>query len=92
MSSPASLHLLYILPAPFYPVFIRPSLICKPVPLSVFAMDGIFLIVLAGFAGLCAVLLKLCAVLAPRAAQNAAPQGAVPDVSSQRGASIGGGQ
>lgn len=56
-------------------------------------MDGIFLIVLAGFAGLSAALLKLCAVLAPpRPAWNANHQGPALDMPPQHGASIGGGQ
>lgn len=37
-------------------------------------MDGIFLIVLFGFAALCAALLRLCAALAPRAPAHAGLQ------------------
>lgn len=55
-------------------------------------MDGIFLIVLFGFAGLCAVLLQLCAVLAPRSPANVRPHGPANDTTPQRGATPGRGQ
>ncbi|MCG5262580.1 hypothetical protein [Cupriavidus gilardii] len=55
-------------------------------------MDGIFLIVLAGFAGLCAALLRLCVVLAPRAAAHTGPHGPASDTLPAGSATPGRGQ
>ncbi len=54
-------------------------------------MDGIFLIVLFGFAGLGAALLRLCVALAPRAPANAGQHGPANDT-PPRGATRGRGQ
>ncbi|WP_422649296.1 hypothetical protein OJJOAM_001354 [Cupriavidus sp. H18C1] len=55
-------------------------------------MDGIFLIVLSGFAALCAALLRLCAVLAPRVPAHAGLQGPANDMPPRRGMTPGEGQ
>lgn len=55
-------------------------------------MDGIFLIVLFGFAALSAALLQLCVVLAPRAPANAGLHGSASDAPPPRGATPGRGQ
>lgn len=54
-------------------------------------MDEIFLIVLFGFAGLGAALLRLCAALTPRAPANAGQHGPADDT-PPRGATPGRGQ
>lgn len=55
-------------------------------------MDGIFLIVLFGFAALSAALLQLCVVLAPRAPAKAGLHGWASDTPPPRGATPGRGQ
>ncbi len=52
-------------------------------------MDGIFLIVLSGFAALCAALLRLCAALAPRAPSHAGLQGPANDMPPRPGTTPG---